>query len=453
LIEVRCFHTLKEAEALREQINALNLASARPDPFSTFEFYQNYLRNEEHFPRWGDLRPWFLVAFAAGQLVGYLALKEVAHKVMGLRAPQLDWLTAHTADRPHLVVRPGYVNEVSEVFYAYLLRRKQDWSLLEFQQQDGTSPLFPPPAAVDFKGCRVRQWPNMENGTIPVRWGTLDEYFRAFSKKFRSNVSRQVRTLLSAGDVEFLVSSDPTITPHLFELYRIIEPRSWKSEADAAIGRHPKWVEYYKGLLGAQQPMRVSIHVLLLDGVPIAGLINGSFEKGLYALHIVYDQGLSRLAPGAAVLLMGMRHAINGRYAFFDLLWGFGYYKTRWLAEMTQTRSVQIYRVGTMLFWRRMLGDFKRRMLTRGGKGEPVLFNPVSRNVSERKTSPSAAPTPAITAEETKRVAALVARVRQGQGEFLSSAALASVMPFETERATPRLDSSRERESQLNTLH
>ena len=453
MIEVRCFHTLEEAESLREQINALNRASARPDPFSTFEFYENYLRNEEHFPRWEDLRPWFLVAFAAGQLVGYLPLKQVAHKVMGLRVPQLDWLTAHTADRPHMVVRPEYANKVSEAFYAYLLKRKQEWSFLEFQQQDGTSPLFPLPAAVDFKDYRVRHWPNMENGTIPVCWSTLDEYFKAFSKKFRSNVSRQMRTLFSAGEVEFLVSSDPATTPHLFELYRTIEPRSWKSGADAAIGRHPKWVEYYKGLLGARQPMQVSIHVLLLDGVPIAGLINGSFEKGLYALHIVYDHRLSRLAPGAAVLLMGMRHAINGRYAFFDLLWGFGYYKTRWLAEMTETRSVQIYRVGRIFFWQRMLGDLKRRMLTRGAKGEPVLFNPASRDVSERQTIAGSASIPEMTAEEKRRVAVLVARVRQGQGEFLSSAALASVMPFETERVTRRLESSGERGSRLNTLH
>ena len=159
------------------------------------------------------------------------------------------------------------------------------------------------------------------------------------------------------------MSSDPAITPYLFDLYRIVESRSWKSTADAAIGRDPKWVEYYEGLLGARQPMHLSIHVLLLDGVPIAGLINGSFQKGLYALHIAYDQGLSRLAPGAAVLLMGMRQAIDGRFAFFDLLWGFGYYKTRWLAEMTETRSVQIYRKGGIFFWRRMLGDLKRRML------------------------------------------------------------------------------------------
>jgi hypothetical protein len=453
LIVVRCLQTLEEIEGLREQIDALNLASARPDPFSTFQFYENYLRNERRFPRQDGLRPWFLVAFAEDRLVAYLALKQVAHRVLGLRARQIDCLTAHTADRPHLVAGPGYANEASEAFYAYLLERKGEWSLLEFEQQDEASPLFPPPAAVDFEGCRVRQWPNMENGTIPVRWDTVHEYFKAFSKKFRSNVSRQIRTLFSAGEVEFLMSSDPAVTPYLFELYRIVESRSWKADADAAIGRDAKWVEYTKGLLGARQPMHVSIHVLLLDGVPIAGLINGSFQKGLYALHIAHDQGLSRLAPGAAVLLMGMRQAIDGRFAFFDLLWGFGYYKTRWLAEMTETQSVQIYRKGGMFFWRRMLGDLKRRLLGRGTGRESVLFNPVSRDAIELQATPGAAPRPEMTLGEKKRVTALVGQVRRGQGEFLSAAALASVMPFETHRMPWRLESSPEHASRTDTLH
>jgi hypothetical protein len=75
-----------------------------------------------------------------------------------------------------------------------------------------------------------------------------------------------------------------------------------------------------------------------------------------------------------------------------------------------------------------------------------VLFNPVSRDVIELQAASSAAFTPEIGADEKKRVALLVAQMRQGrgQGEFLSSAALASVMPFETQRA-PGTENGRER--------
>lgn len=437
MIEVRCFGSLEEAAFFRDEVNALNRAGARPDPFSTFEFFENFLRYDECFTQGQGARLWFLAAFNAGRLVGYMALKQMTHRVLGLRASKLDFLVTHDADRPQLVARPEHALAVSEAFYAYLLERKREWSFLEFRQQDAASPLFPPPAAVRLKGYRVRQWPSMDNGTIHVRWGTLGAYFKSFSKKFRSNVSRQMRSLLAAGEVEYLASSDPATTPALFELYRGIEPRSWKTRAGAAIGRHPGRVEYFKGLLDARQPMRVSIQVLLLDGVPIAGLISGAFMNGLYALHIIYDDRLSRLAPGSAMLLMGMRQAIDGRYAFFNLLSGFGYYKVRWQAQMTETRIAQIYPVGRLSYWRRVFGDWKRWVFPAWSKEMPVRFNSTRRDVSERDDEQAELgeiPRIRISREERERIAVLIAEVRKGDGEFLSAVELAAAMPFQTQR-------------------
>ncbi|MCR4348078.1 MAG: GNAT family N-acetyltransferase [Sulfuricaulis sp.] len=437
MIEVRCFHALEEAETLREEVNALNLASTRPDPFSTFEFFENFIRHDECFPGGRGVRLWFLAAFLDGRLAGYLALKQVTQKILGLRTSQIGFLVTHDTDRPHVVARPERLSQVSEAFYAYLLGRKQEWSFLQFQQQDDTSSLFPPPAAVDLKEYLVRQWSSLENGTIHIRWGTLREYFCALQHKFRSNVSRQMRHLLAAGNVELLASSDPAITPALFELYRCIEPHSWQSKANANIGRHPERVEYVKGLLDARQPMRVSIQVLLFNGIPVAGFISGAFKQGLYALNMAYDERLNRLAPGSAMLLMGMRQAIDGRYTFFNMLSGFGYYKVRWLAEITETRFAQIYRVGSLLFWRRTLGDWKRRVFTAKPKKAPVRFNPIRRNVNgheDGQTEPDMIPELQISPEERARIAALIAEARKGRGEFLSKAELAAVMPFETQR-------------------
>ncbi len=437
MIEVRCFGSLEEAAFLRDEVNALNLASARPDPFSTFEFFENFFCHDEFIPRGQGIRLWFLAAFLDDHLVGYLALKQVTHRILGMQTSTLGFFVTHDTDRPHLVASPEYLNQVSEAIYVYLLGRKKEWSFLEFQQQDDTSSLFPPPAAVDLKDYLVRQWPSMENGTIRVYWSTLHEYFLALSRNFHSNIRRQVRNLFAAGQVELLASSHPATTPALFELYRSIEPYSWKSKANANIGRHPKRIEYFMGLLEAQQPMRISIHVLLLDGIPIAGLINGAFMKGLYALHIIYDDRLSRLAPGSAMMLMGMRQAIDGRYAFFNLLSGFGYYKVRWLAEITETRIAQIYHVGRLLFWRRVFGDWKRWVFSAKSKETPALFNPTRRDVGEREgeqTELGKSPQLQVSPEERARIAALIAEVRNGQSEFLSTAELAAVMPFEMQR-------------------
>ncbi len=435
MIEVRCFHRLPEAQPFRNAINALNLASSRPDPFSTFDFYQNYLRNAELFQPAGSLRLWLLLAFSGDELIGYLALKHSTHSVFGLRAAKLDLLTSNMADRPHLVARPEHEAPVSAAIYAHLLERKKEWSLLEFQQQDAASPLLPPPAEAASGSCQFKQWPNMASGTIPVRWSSTAGYFAALSKKSRSNVSRQMRTLLAAGEVQVLTSSDPQSSAALFELYRSIEPHSWKGQADAAIGRYRQSVDYCTGLMDPAQPMRIAIQVLLLDGVPIAGLISGAFGRGLYALHIVYDDRLARLAPGSAILWMGMRLAIEGGYEFFNLLWGFGYYKTRWLAQMSETQSLQIYRIGTPFYWRRVLGDVQRRWFRKAVTDEAALFNPARREVDKAEPAQAdAASTQLASPAQRERYAALTAQVRRGHGEFLLAAQLAAVMPFETQR-------------------
>ena len=441
MIEVRCFSSLEEAAFLREAVNALNRASIRPDPFSTFEFFENFLGCAESYPPGQELRLWFLAAFDTGQLIGYMALKHVTHTVLGLRASKVDFLVTHDADCPQLVARPEHALAVSEAFHIYLWERRREWSFVEFRQQVAASPLLPPPATVKLKGCWLSQWPSMDNGTIPVRWDSLDAYFKSFSKKFRSNVSRQMRSLMAAGEVEYLASSDPATTPALFELYRSIESRSWKSRAGAAIGRHSQWGDYFQGLLKPHQPMRISIHLLLLDGVPIAGLITGAFERGLYALHIVSDNSLSRLAPGSAVLLMSMRQAIDGHYAFFNLLSGFGYYKVRWQAQMTATHNAQIYRVGTPFFWHRRLGDWKRWLFRTTEQHAGVLFNPTRRDAVENNDEPAHDDTtflPQSPAQECPDMKALIVKVRQGEGEFLCPTELAALMPFPTQRAAPQ---------------
>ena len=269
---------------------------------------------------------------------------------------------------------------------------------------------------MDLSSHRVSQWPSLPNCTIHVRWATLREYVGAMDKKFRSNLDRQMRHLLAAGRSSCCPRRTRTITPALLELYRGIEPRSWKSLAETGIGRQPKRIAYFEGLLAAHQPMRVSIQILLLDGMPIAGLINGSFANGLYALQIVYDEAFARLTPGSAMLLLGMRQAIDGGYAFFNLLSGFGYYKARWLAQATDTRAAQIYRVGTSSYWHRKIGDWRRAMLPAFTKPVRALFNPMRRSTSQQQLARARPERPtAIAAQpaQRQRWATLIAAVRQ----------------------------------------
>jgi CelD/BcsL family acetyltransferase involved in cellulose biosynthesis len=427
MIEVRCFDSLESAAHLREEIDALNRASTRPNPFSSFEFFENYLRHDEDATSGPRPQLWFLTAFEGGRLVGYLALKLTKARAFGITSPVLGFLVTRDTDRPHVVTLPERQREVGVALYQYILGRGREWALLELQQQDETSVLFPPPVA-DLDGYLLRQWSSMENCTIRIRWDTLREYVEGLTKKFRSNLSRQMRNLLAAGRVEVVSSSDPSVTPVLLDLYRGIELHSWKSRARASIGRHPTRVAYFQGLLDPSQPMRISIQVLLLDGVPVAGFITGAFMDGLYALHIVYDERVSRLAPGSMMLLLGVRRAIEGRFKFFNLLSGFGYFKAKWLAEVTETRIAQLYRTGSALFWRRIFGDLKRSVFSAQSRAR-VRFNPTRRSVGVADVEVDGdEPLTAPDDEVRMRVACVIDAVRDGRAEHLSAAEIGATL-------------------------
>jgi len=438
-VKVRCLHALAEIEPLREQLNAVNLASAAADPFSTYEFIRNLIL---HGPVSKGGRVWLLTAFVGplrgsdvdSKLVGYVAMKETHRRVLGRRVVTVDFLVEHDADRPHVVASPDYLAEVTGAFYAYL-RGRPEWDLLELQQQDAQSTLYPLPEGTSFRGCWVRDWPNMENHTIRVRWRTLPEYFRGLSQRFRAEVRRYLRKLLAAGDVALLSSSDPASTPALFELYCAIERRSWKSRADLTVGGDEFRNACLRGLLQPHQPMKIVIQILLLDGVPIAGLINGSFEAGsqraLYALHMTFDDRYSAVAPGSTMLLFGMRQAIAGGYALFNLLSGFGYYKHRWLAQATPTRSAQIYRIGRLPFWRRLAGDasrtFRAWIKPKQRDITDALFNPARRQSGELSAELSL---PAISAAERQEFGRWIAIAREGDCEWLQDGDFINALPF-----------------------
>jgi CelD/BcsL family acetyltransferase involved in cellulose biosynthesis len=387
VLTVDCATSLHELAEHRERINAINLASRLPDPFSTFEFYELYYAHDEFLRHGVDSELWFLTVRDAGRIIGYLPLRRVRDRALGIGCSKLEFFATHDNDRPHLVARPADEKRCREAVFQWLHERRRDWGFLELKQQPAESILCDTNAFSSSRGYYVRKFPNLENSSIAIRWRTLREWFGDLSHNMRHNIGRQFRALTALGRLEHVGSSHPAATPVLLDLYRTIETRSWKAGADATISRSPRRIEFFRDLLGPRSPLRVRIDLLLLDGTPIAGLLCGGFEKRLYALHSVFDDAYSKAGPGGSALLFGMREAIEGGYLAFNLLSGFSYYKARWRADVTRTDAVQVFRVGSPRFFRALLGGLRRALGVNGEqRGD---FNLVRR---ESAAAPSPSP-------------------------------------------------------------
>ncbi len=435
-LSIRSYDSFESCSSLHAEMRRINAASPRPCPFSTPEFLANHIKHNGVSPGVPGGRPLLLMAFRGETLVGYVALRRVRDRPFGRVREKIDFLVTHDRDRPHLVAREKDQAECAAAICRHLRENEPDWTFLEFEEQDETSPFHTLRESFD-KEYYARWSENASNATIEGDYPSLEAYFKTFSKKMRSNVSRYARRLFDAGDVQLVSSSAPGALAGLLDVYRSVERRSWKNGIDWVVGDEPHRLAFFRELMRPGQPMRIRVSILALDGCPIAAIINGRYLNRMYALQIAYDEDYADLDPGAMMLLASMKSAIDERCVAYDLLSGYGYFKERWLARITPSRSVQVYRTGTLHHFKAILGEYKRHVVACCDAQIAAKANPVKECIRERgEREAHSAVNEALRAESARLLSEL--RTSSGLLQTLSHEALVDAMPFAAAPAQTR---------------
>lgn len=372
--------SLRALAPLAAQLDALNLASRRPSPFDTFAYLEAFSAHDEHAVPGQE--PLLLVAFDGDAPVGFLPLRKVPRRVLGVPTTEILFLVGHDNDRPRIIARPEDEARCAEAFYRHLFTQERGFSLLHLNEQDAASALDALPASRDLRRYHLHRFPNNPNATLDLAYPSSEAYLEALSKNQRRQLHKDLRRLLAAGEVELVSSSDPGAVHALFDLYLDLEQRSWKSKIGGHIGRHPERVAFFRSLLEPDQPMSMRVDLLLLSGLPIAGYVSGAFEGRLYGFEEAYDEAYRDLSPGNVLLLMAVMEAIERRYRSLNLLGNYAYYKARWRATITETHAVQLFRKGSLLHLKLLGGEALRRLRPPITQGD-VAFNLAKRELTE----------------------------------------------------------------------
>ena len=359
-LQVKAFRSLDEAASLKDEINALNRVSRRPSPFHTFEYLVSAENYDEHTAAGQETL--LLVAFERGRIIGYLPLVKRPSRIWGFGYVSVEFLSQCVSERPYAVARSEDEERCCAAFYTYLFEVEKRWSVLQLGGQDQDSKLLPFPEKLSRGRFSARYLTDLPNCTIPTSYESLHGYTEALGQEFRRNITRRTRKLLAQGNVESLSSSDPHALPQLLDIYLDIESKSWKSGTQVAMARNAERIAFFRSLLPADQPMAIGIRLILLDGVPIAGLVYGTFQRDLYLLEIVYREDYRDFAPGNLIQIIAIHEAIEKKLQSCNLLASFAYYKSHWLADITETQFVQIFRVGSLRHLAAQVGDLRKRL-------------------------------------------------------------------------------------------
>lgn len=429
-LEVRVMRSPKDLVSFGDRLNEVNLASRRPSPFATREFLSANLAHDE-FRAAGD-EVLILLALEGDRLVGFLPLRKTIQRAFGLPYGKIECLALGYRDRPTVVARPEDEAACAAAFYRHL-QREPGWSLLELSSQDSESP-FQGLVGAPGRGLWARRHENDPNVTIPLSFSALRDYYASLDGDFRRKVTAHCRRLLAAGRVEVILSAEPGARSALLDLYLDVERRSWKEKASAGISRHPERLALFRELCGG--PLTIVFEIVLLDGVPIAGLAAIEFERTWYVLESTYDADYADLAPGYLLHLVALGAAMNRGQRAFNLLHGYAYYKRSWNGVATGTAAVQFFRVPSLPYLKARAGDLKRRHWA--AATSQAQFNPAKR-ASGKDGAKHARPRPPR--EDAAQLAASVRSVLATAGAgvtSLSGTALLASLPFAPERGGVR---------------
>lgn len=374
-VRVETFESLEALRPWRALLRDMNLAARRPSPFQTLEYFAAHVAHDE-LARAGG-KPFFLVAFEGPRPIGLLPLRRRSESVLGVGRTRLELLTTPDTDRLGVIARAEDEERCADAFARHLFDGTRAWTMLEFREQDGASPLQAPP--LDPRRFYLRRARGRSNATVDLRGG-FDAWFRGLSQ-FRTTLGRSLRRLAGAGRVEFVACADRAGAPAMFDLLLELEQRAFASAHDVGIARDPSRTATFRALLGPEQQHVPLFHWLLLDGLPIAGMLSLQFANVAYQMALVFDRAFGELSPGHVLFMLAVRDAVARGARSYELLGGSAFDPHCWNVVVTERSAIEVYRRGSLHHQQAVMGEWRRRVF--GAPSEPEAAPAAANDTAE----------------------------------------------------------------------
>jgi CelD/BcsL family acetyltransferase involved in cellulose biosynthesis len=177
---------------------------------------------------------------------------------------------------------------------------------------------------------------------LPTSWG---EMLESVSGNLRGEIRRRRRMLEREGSVTFrTVSGGPTLEEEVGRFLRL-EASGWKGRSGTSILGNPSAEGLYRGFArGAAEKGWLRLHLLELNGVPIAIDYGCAFGGHGVLIKTAFDEAYRRMSPGTLLLAETLRGTIEEGLHSYDFLGSAERYKMRWTSEVHAREQIWAYR-------------------------------------------------------------------------------------------------------------
>jgi len=165
------------------------------------------------------------------------------------------------------------------------------------------------------------------------------------SGHLRGEIGRRRRMLEREGSVTFrTVSGGPTLEEEVGTFLKL-EASGWKGRSGTSILGNPSAESLYFGFArAAAEKGWLRLHLLELNGVPIAIDYGCAFGGRGVFIKTGFDEAYRRMSPGTLLLAETLRRAIEEGLHSYDFLGAAEHHKTRWTSEVHARERIWAYR-------------------------------------------------------------------------------------------------------------
>jgi CelD/BcsL family acetyltransferase involved in cellulose biosynthesis len=222
------------------------------------------------------------------------------------------------------------------------------------EEEEATALAHAELTGAGFRVVRTRG-PSSPYVTLP---STPDALLSSLGRGLRRQLRRSRRELEALGELRLrIVRSGPDLSTALDQMLRL-EGSGWKSRAGTAVLCDAKLEQLYRGFaVRAAERDWLRLHLLELDGQPVAATYGCVFGNVGHAMKAGFDERLAEHSPGTLLLWETLRTSIEERLSGCDLLGAPDPYKMRWTDTLRPRVGLRAYRgprtYPESLYWRR----------------------------------------------------------------------------------------------------
>jgi CelD/BcsL family acetyltransferase involved in cellulose biosynthesis len=208
-------------------------------------------------------------------------------------------------------------------------------------------PMRNPAMARDALSSSGRRTRDVRGQTSPYLRlpASFDDLLAARSSNLRSQFRRRRRSLEKQGELRLRTTSGGGDLERDLDALFQLEASGWKGAAGTAINSRPDTDALYREFARAAAARSwLRLHILELDGVPVAGDLGCVLGTEAFLIKTGFDESLAGASPGLVlrgeVLRVGIEEGLTG----YDFLGGPDPYKLRWTDEVRPRTFVRGYR-------------------------------------------------------------------------------------------------------------